>query len=253
MRTGIALGAGVLFLALALTMRAPATLADARLNALSGGRLRMVDARGTVWNGSGTLWLPPGFATARIDWHVDAWPLLWGELRGSFRGEAVPEPRASFALASNGFALRDVVLAVPAGALLRTIAEPLAASGGTLGLRTDALIWRGNTVDGRVAIRWDGASLPGPKPEARLALGDVRLDAIGQGNALGGTLANAGGDVDISGSARLAGEGARIEMLIRPRAGIDTERGRAIAAALAIVAQSDGAGGYRLVWSAPLR
>jgi len=253
MRTGIALGAGVLFLALALAIGAPATLADARLNSLSGGRLRLVDARGTLWNGSGALWLPPGFATARIDWHIDAWPLLWGELHGSFRGESAAEPRGSFALGSGGFALRDVVLALPADVLLRAVAEPLAAGGGTIGLRIDALTWRGNAVDGRVAVRWDSASLPGPKPEARLMLGDVRLDAIGQGSALGGTLANAGGDVDISGSARLSADGARVEMLIRPRAGIDAQRSRAIADALAMLAQPDGAGGYRIVWSAPLR
>src|SRR5262249_23548732 len=128
MRTGIAIGAGVLFLALALAMGAPATFADAGLSALSGGRLRMVDARGTVWNGSGARWVPPGFVSARMDGHVDAWPLLWGELRGSFQGEAAPEPHASFAIGSNGVALRDVVLALPAGALLRAVAEPLAAS-----------------------------------------------------------------------------------------------------------------------------
>ena len=256
MRTGIAVGACVLFFALALAIRAPAALVDSRLQAISGGSARLADASGTVWNGRGALWLAPGYATPRFEWHLDAWPLLAGELHGWLVGEHGGEPRASFAISGGALALRDVALAVPAQALLHAAGAPeaLASAGGTIGLRSDALSLRSDAIDGRIAMRWDGATLSGPRPEARVALGDVRLDAVGQGNALTGTLANAGGDVDISGSARASTDGAaRVEAVIRPRAGIDAERARAIAAALAVLGRPEGADGYHVSWSAPSR
>ena len=256
MRTGIAVGACVLFVALALAVEAPATLIDGRLDTLSGGRVRMLDAGGTLWNGRGALWFAPGYATPRLEWHLEAWPLLAGELRGRLEGERGAEPHASFAIGGRAFALRDAALTVPADAVLRAADAPdaLAAAGGTIGLRAESLSLQRDVIDGRVALRWDGASLPGPRPEVRIALGDMRLDAVGQGNALTATLANAGGDVDISGSARASTNGeARIDAVIRPRAGIDVERSRAITGALAAFGQPDGADGYRFVWSAPSR
>jgi len=256
MRTWVAVGACVLFFALALAMEAPATLIDSRIATLSSGRVRLLDATGTVWNGSGALWFAPGYALPRSEWHLDAWPLLAGELRGSLAGEHGAEPRASFAVGGGSFALRDAAVSVPADALLRAagVSEVLAAAGGLVGVRTGALSLRGDAIDGRVAMRWDGASLSGPRPEVRVALGDVRLDAVGQGDALNGTLANTGGDVEILGSARASTRGdARVEAVIRPRAGIDAERSRAIAAALAALGEPDGADGYRIVWAAPPR
>lgn len=46
---------GLGFYSLALVVTAPATLADAALQNFSDGRLRLADAQGTVWSGSGQL------------------------------------------------------------------------------------------------------------------------------------------------------------------------------------------------------
>jgi len=253
MRTGIAIVVGVLLFALALLIEAPATLVDRWLAAASRERVRLADLRGTVWNGSGMLWLAPGFAGARIQWHLDAMPLLWGEARGSLRAEDGNSPRAVFALANHGFVLRDVEVALPADAVLRAVAMPLASAGGTLGLRSDALALRSDAFEGRAALHWDGANLQGPIPGTRIGLGDVRLDVVGDGRALTGTLANAGGDVDISGTTSLASDAMRAEVLVRPRAGIDAERSRSISSTLALLGQPDAKNGYRFVWSARLK
>src|SRR5215831_18226978 len=243
MRTGIALVVGVLLFALALLIEAPATLVDRWLAAASRERVRLADLRGTVWNGSGMLWLAPGFAGARIQWHLDAVPLLWGEARGSLRAEDGSSPRAVFALGSHGFVLRDVELALPADALLRAVAVPLASAGGTVGLRAEALALRSEAFEGGAALQWEGANLQGPMPGIRIVLGDVRLDVVGNGRALIGTLANAGGDVDISGSTSLASDAMRAEVLVRPRSGIDAERSRSISSALALLGQPDAQNG----------
>ncbi|TMH28252.1 MAG: type II secretion system protein N [Betaproteobacteria bacterium] len=253
MRIGIALAAGVLFLALGLAVNAPATLIDVRLNAISGGRVRLADASGTLWGGSGEVWLAPGFVARRVDWHLAAWPLLWGEARGTLIA-AGGEPRANFALGNKGFALRDVALSMPADALVGVFGAlaPLASASGVLSLSADTLIWREDVVEGRVALRWNGASLAGPTPDSRISLGEVRLDGIGQANALSGKVGNAGGDVDISGSMSLSAQGARVELVVRPRSELAPERARAIAAALALLGQPEAANGYRLAWSGSL-
>ncbi len=76
------------------------------------------------------------------------------------------------------------------------------------------------------------------------------LTARDKGNAVTGTLANAGGDVEISGNASATLTGAaRVDVLIRPRAGIDAERANSIGNALAAVGRSDGNGAYRISWA----
>src|SRR5437667_171840 len=69
---------------------APAALLDARTNTLSDGRLRIANATGTLWQGSGELVLMPAGARQAFSWRLDGWPLLRGEIR------------ATIAVAANG-------------------------------------------------------------------------------------------------------------------------------------------------------
>ena len=87
-------GAALVFAAVMIT--APASLVDGRLDALSGGRLRLANASGTLWNGAGDVRMLPGSTGMPVSWHVDAWPLLWGELRGTLSGSNDAAPPASF-------------------------------------------------------------------------------------------------------------------------------------------------------------
>lgn len=250
MRPLIAVGVGAALLLLALAMKLPATLIDARLEAASAGHLRLTGATGTVWNGSGELRLLPGISAAQVSWHVDAWPLLSGELRGTLGTEDRASPRASFTIAGGDLSLRDVALTLPADALLRAAGAPasLVPAGGVFDLRADALALHGSDFEGRAVLRWDGASLPGPRPDARIALGDVRFDAAGQGQELAGALSNAGGDVEIAGTAAITANAARVGAVLRPRADIDAERAKTVAGVLAATGQPDGSGGYRIAW-----
>jgi general secretion pathway protein N len=251
MRPLIAVGVGAALLFIALVTDAPATLVDGRLDAASAGRLRLTGATGTVWNGSGELRLLPGSSAMHIAWRIDWWPLLWGELLGTLGTGDDATPRASFRVAGSEFTLRDVAVALPADALLRAGGAPeiLGRAGGLVALRADTLTRRAGGFEGRASVRWTGADLRGLRPDERIALGDVRFDAAGQGGDLAGTLVNVGGDVEIVGTAGLAADGGvRLDAVLRPRADIDAERAKSIAGALAAAGRPDGSGGYRIAW-----
>jgi hypothetical protein len=247
----LVVGAALLFAAVVIT--APASLVDGRLDALSAGRLRLTNASGTLWNGAGDVRVLPGSAGMPVSWHIDAWPLVWGELRGTLSGTDHAAPPTSFMVSAREITVRNVALALPADTVLRAAGAPvvLATAGGNVGLRINELTRRGDRIDGQLALRWDQAALQaaliGLRPSPRIALGDVRFDGTGQGSAIAGTLTNTGGDVEISGTASASVDGtARVDALIRPRAGIDADRANAVGSALAAIGRPDGSGAFRI-------
>jgi hypothetical protein len=254
MRRAIVFVVGAVLLALALLITAPATLVDNRLDTLSAGSLRLANANGTLWNGTGELRLVPGAIAVPVVWHVDGWHLLLGELRGTLSGSDNATP-ASFLVSPSESSVRNVTLTLPADAVLHAFGAPvsLVTAGGDIGLRIGELSRRGDRIDGQVALRWDKATLQtgvvGLRPAPRVALGDVRFDAMGHGSEITGMLANSGGDVEITGTVSASvGGAARVNALVRPRAGIDAESANAIGSALAAVGQPDATGGYRITW-----
>jgi general secretion pathway protein N len=253
MRAWLVIAAAVLLLAAAVAVEAPAALVDRQLDALTDGRLRVADAAGTIWNGSGTLVLLPYAARIRVLWHLDALPLLRSRVSGTLGRDSTPSQEATFDLGSDDFTVRGLALALPAEALLRASDAPAAVSGagGIVDVRADAFSMRHGVFDGGFVARWQGASLPGPRPEVRVALGDVRLDATGSGGAIRGVLSNEGGDIEINGTLTLAAAGAaRVEARLKPRPGVDAERSKAIGAALSMIGAADDSGGFRVVWQA---
>jgi hypothetical protein len=87
-----------------------------------------------------------------------------------------------------------------------------------------------------------------------VALGDVRLDGVGNGGEIKGALSNVGGDIEITGTVNLATTGAaRVETRLKPRAGIDAERSSAITTALSLLGAKDDSGAYRVAWQGPAR
>lgn len=250
MRTVIAIVAGIVLLLFALGVTAPATLLDGRIDAASGGRLHLADATGTLWNGAGALCLPSANARVDIGWRIDALPLLWGELRGSLGGGDDVSPKASFAIAHGSLTLREVAVRVPADAVLLALGAPAAmvGAGGVVGVSSAAFRKSGDSLTGGVALRWDNATVSAPGTALRVGLGDLRFDGTGQGRWLSGALANAGGEVEITGTAAVSADGAlRVNAAVRPRVGIDERRAAAIATALGSVGRADGAGSYAVV------
>ena len=218
MRSLLVVAAAALLLAAAIAAEAPATLVDRQLDSLTHGRLRVADATGTIWNGSGALVLLPYNARIPVQWHIDALPLLRSRLSGTLGRDltesSIESSAATFELGGDDFMVRRLVIAFPAEALLRATDAPalITAAGGTVEVRADAFAMRGGAFDGGFIARWQGASLPGPRPEVRVSLGDVRLDGVGNGDEIKGALSNVGGDIEITGAVSLAATGAtRVE------------------------------------------
>jgi hypothetical protein len=177
-------------------------------------------------------------------------------LSGTLARNPTEPLQATFDLGSDDFAVRRFAIAFPAEALLRAADAPAAvtAAGGTVDLRADAFAMRRGMFEGGFIARWQGASLPGPRPEVRVALGDVRLEGVANGGEIKGALSNAGGDIEITGTVNLAATGAaRVEARVKPRAGVDAERSRAITAALSMSGSADDSGGFRVAWQGPGR
>ena len=256
MRSLLVVAAAACMLAAAVAVEAPATLVDRQLDSLTGGRMRVADAAGTIWNGSGALILLPYAARVPVQWHIDTLPLLRSRLSGTLASDAAASSQATFDLGSDDFAVRRFAIAFPAEALLRATAAPAAvtAAGGIVDLRADAFAMRRGLFEGGFIARWQGASLPGPRPEVRIALGDIRLEGLANGGEIKGALSNVAGDIEITGTLILAATGAaRVEARLKPRAGLDAERSSAITSALSMLGSADDSGGFRVAWQAPGR
>ena len=251
MRVAIAILAGAVLLAVALAISAPASLLDGRVAALSDGHLRIADAEGTLWNGTGQLLLVPGGTRRALAWHIDAWPLLRGEVQGTIAAGTDAARPADFVYGHQGVELRHFDLSLPMESLLKSAGVPgaLTTAGGSLNAHIERLVQTPDAIDAQLALQWRDASLPSLRPGERIALGEIRLEVDGRGPEIAGALSNRGGDVEIAGrvvvSAALA---PRLDASVRPREGIDRDRADAVAAALSFIGTADGQGGYRLAW-----
>src|SRR5512141_2656958 len=105
--------------AVAAVRLAPAALVDVCAARMTGDRLRLERADGTVWQGRGIL--AAGTAKLPIAWRLDAWPLL----RGEFRLHVLPDapspagsPRADLAIVGDRVAIRDAEVTLPASLLV---------------------------------------------------------------------------------------------------------------------------------------
>jgi hypothetical protein len=250
MRPWIAIGCGVMLVILAAVALAPASLLDARLDAISGGRARIANASGTLWKGSGELILQSGERRS-VAWRIDPWQLLRGEVRGTFANDGDPRHGAEFTIGRGKLELEGFDLSMPMSALLRAAGAPslLSSVGGDVGVHVDRFVRDADALDVQLAMQWRNASLPGLGPYPSMALGDVHTEVSGRGPEVSGPIANSGGDVELEGTLTATASGAaRVDARIAPRAGLDPNRAAAISAALATVGSPDPRGGYRVVW-----
>lgn len=255
MRPRLAVALGVLLLAAALLAAAPASLLDAPIAAASGGKLRLADAAGTIWRGSGELVLLPSGTREALRWRLDLLPLLRGELRATLSGATDATPAATLAYGHDHFELRGFDLTLPADALVRAAGNTswVRGVGGNLELHVEHLLWLGNALDARLTAQWLDASVPGPRADIPIDLGEVRVDLDGRGTEITGPVRNRGGDIAIDGELVLAATGAtRLDLTLRPRRS-EGKQAKLIAAALAMLGRADGEGGYRLSWAGAWR
>ncbi len=129
---------GLLIYVVALIVMAPATLADGGLQRATEGRLRLTQAQGTLWSGSGQLEVRDAAGRSGI-----AKPVAWrmvpqSLLRGALRFEVgLDQPPVFFpvTLTFSGIEIRDADISLPATVL--GLGAPKLAP---LGLTGDVLI-----------------------------------------------------------------------------------------------------------------
>lgn len=243
-----ALAAAVALFAVRL---APATLADARVAAMTMGGVRLADVEGTIWDAHGVLTAGP--ARIPIAWRIDAWPLFRRELqvhlvRGD--GGASGSPTADIAIRRDSVELRNVEATIPAG-----VFGAAAGSGTTWLVSGDVEInaarveWAPPSNRGDARVRWRAARLTAPGSAEALELGDITVALSADGEQMSGPVSNAGGELAVRGELALAANGGiQLSLVLTPRRADNRE----LARALSMLGPPEG-DGWRVEWRWPLR
>ncbi|MCX7163652.1 MAG: type II secretion system protein N [Betaproteobacteria bacterium] len=194
----------VLALFVALLVLAPARALAPVLEERSGHRLRLADARGSVWSGAAGLScvLPEGTSVncGRWGWNLVAENLAQGRLSLLVRREGVDESML-ISWTAAGLEMEAVAITLPA-ALAGSLDPKIAALrlGGRLSISSQKLSGKA----GQARISWqkmDSGLVPGN------ALGDHVIDVV---NAPAGsvfTIASASGPVVLSGGGNVSPDG----------------------------------------------
>lgn len=203
--------------ALTIVVRAPAAWLGDWLEAQT--RVRLLDARGTIWHGSALVGFSNGRETTlvpgRVDWRIDriaprgigatlSHQWLTGPLRLSLSREAV-------AFAKGGARLPAGVLA-SAGAPFNTLRP-----GGTLEASWGDTVLRGTRLDGEVQVDWRDArsALSTVAP-----LGSYRLRVSGRGDGPVLDLVTLSGPLQMEGKGRIDGSRIRFNGTAGAEAGM---------------------------------
>jgi general secretion pathway protein N len=236
-------------LVLAIAAFAPASLLDRRIATATGGKVRLVDASGTVWNGRGALASEAGTWRSPIAWTVAWTALAQGTLAVAFEPAAgTTAPRGTLDAATNGFSLHDVTIELPAGALADALpGRAPVALGGTVTLAAGAFAWDGQRGSGALNARWRDARLVAAGTGA--SLGTVDAAFVPQDGGLRGRVTNSGGDVRIDGTVTLAATGGTADVLVAPLPGAPD----IVARALTALGTPDGSGAVRIAWRSGAR
>jgi general secretion pathway protein N len=182
-RYGVSLALlAVLAAALTAAVRAPAAWVGDWLE--SHGRLRLVDARGTVWNGSAMLGVSDGrqvlLIPGRLSWKIGLAAIGAGRVTAEVLHPAIPAPLA-VSVAPRSIALKAGQAELPA-ALLVALGTPFntVRPGGALGLSWTDLEFKGGALAGGIQIEWREAQ-SALSPVA--PLGSYRLQITGTGDS----------------------------------------------------------------------
>jgi general secretion pathway protein N len=205
----------LVLLVAAFAVLAPAALLDARIAAMTHDGLRLADASGTVWRGSGTL------CDAQGRWRV---PLAWrigmlDALRGALTLELMPGARTTargLVSASNDtLSFFRLHLELPAAALASAWREPpVPRFAGMVVADAPSFRTDGTHVDGAMDLRWDRAavSLAG----VAVDLGTVEASARPGAGGMTVALRNRGGDLALTGEVRTQGNDVALDATLKP-------------------------------------
>lgn len=194
------IGLGLAAYALALIATAPASLIDARLEQASSGGLRLAEASGTLWSGSGQIEVldanrRSGIAKS-IAWHIRPAHLLRGKLLYEV---ALDQAARSFpvTISLSGIEVADADINLPAAALGLGVPK-LAALGltGDMLLHVARLALDRGSIQGNATLQWHDAG----SAFTRISpLGDYELRLEGSGAAAKAALRTLQGPLQLDG------------------------------------------------------
>lgn len=191
--------------ALGLIATAPATLIDSRMEQASSGGLRLVDARGTLWSGTGQIEIRDanrrsGIAKS-IAWRIRPAYLLRGKLRYEVALDHAVK-RFPVTISLSRIEVTDADLNLPAAALGLGVPK-LAALGlsGDMQLHIARLAFARGSVQGNATLKWQGAG----SAFTRISpLGDYELRLEGKGAAVQASLRTLQGPLQLDGQGEWA-------------------------------------------------
>lgn len=227
---------------LALVATAPATLLDARLDAASDGRLRLADAQGTLWSGTGQLEIRDERGRAGLVKPV-AWRLRPATLvRGRLGYEVGLDPGSrpfAVTIAWSRVELADAEIGLPAAALGH-IVPTLATLGftGDMTVHIPRLAIGRHARDGNATVHWRNA---GSALSPVAPLGDYELRINAQGPTVRTTLHTSQGPLQLDGQGVWAIDG---EPEFLATAQVPAEFQQRLAPFLRLIAVERGAGRF---------
>jgi general secretion pathway protein N len=236
--------AALCLFAICLVVLAPATLLDGALKRATHGRLRLPEARGSLWAGAGQLELRDpggraGVGTA-MHWTFQPSSLLRGRLGFAVAfGDATR--RFPVSLSPFGLEFSDADFLLPAAVLgVATPRMALLEPTGDLHVRIPMLSYRGDVLSGHGIVDWmsAGSALTPVAP-----LGDYELRFVGATDGLHASLRT------ISGPLRLEGGASRTDdqpMVLFATARVDAQHQEQLAPFLRLIAIQRSAGIYEL-------
>ena len=192
----------VLAYLLTLLITAPASLLDRGLQYLTGGRLLLANASGTVWQGSATPALRQQkgspIAFGPLHWEVAVLPLFGAKIRTRLQWDDLPPAAAMEAIISFGqIELQHALLLLPAQVLeeISPILKP-AQFRGQFQIQSEHLAFTKRGVEGSAIIDWQQAS---SALSSIAPLGDYRLTLNGAGDSVNIALATTSGALLLQG------------------------------------------------------
>jgi len=235
---------GLAVYAAALVALAPATLLDARLQAASEGRLRLAEARGSLWSGAGWIEVRDAQGKAgvarRLAWRVLPGDLLRARLVAEVTLEQAARPFA-VSFSPSRVEISAAVLQLPATALGLGVPAlaPLRLSG-EVQLHIAQLSVERGSVHGEATLQWRaaGSSLTPIAP-----LGDYEVRFKAAGNAVDGALRTLAGPLQLEGAGRWSSDAAP-SFLVTAR--VQAQHQEQLAPLLRLIAVERGAGSFEL-------
>lgn len=231
--------------ALGLIATAPATLIDARLAQASAGGLRLAEARGTLWSGTGQIEIrdanrSSGIAKS-IAWRIRPAYLLRGKLRYEVALDHAPM-RFPVTISPSRIEVADADINLPAAALGLGAPKlaPLGLTGDML-LHVARLAFGRDSIQGNATLQWRGAG----SAFTRISpLGDYELRLEGDGAAVRASLRTLQGPLQLDGQGSWA---AGRNPVFRGNARVPPPQQQQLAPLLRMIAVERGEGRFELI------